>query len=389
MPVKPFDNYDGDDVQALLRNQVPEGRALDYKRDLPGTSDDDKKEFLADVSSFANTNGGDLIIGIDEEDSLPTEIVGVPVANLDECILRLEDMIRSGIQPRVRAHIRAISVGVDTAVLWVRIDASWDAPHRVIFRGWDKFYGRNSKGKYPLDTTELRNVFLRTGGAIDAVEQFRDQRVQALEANRGPVALGRRAIAAVHLLPLEAFTGRISYDVIGLPDWQLRVQPMARNGWDHRITLQGILGFSVVQTMPVSYMHVYRTGVVEFADTATMGAPEYARPSVPSQAFEQRVIKAATQGLHVQRDLGVRPPIYCFISLINVAGMTLGIRDDYSLATDRIPLTEDRILLPEAVFGDFAGATDSILRPSFDVFWNAFGHERSPNFTPDGTWRPI
>jgi len=39
---------------------------LDYKRDVPGESDQDKKEFLADISSFANATGGDLIYGVDE-----------------------------------------------------------------------------------------------------------------------------------------------------------------------------------------------------------------------------------------------------------------------------------------------------------------------------------
>jgi hypothetical protein len=37
-------------------------------------------------------------------------------------------------------------------------DRSWIAPHRV--KANDKFYGRNSKGKYPLDVSELRTAFM-------------------------------------------------------------------------------------------------------------------------------------------------------------------------------------------------------------------------------------
>jgi FkbM family methyltransferase len=40
-----------DDLLALISNGVAEGRVLEYKRDLPGNSDGDKKEFLADSNS--------------------------------------------------------------------------------------------------------------------------------------------------------------------------------------------------------------------------------------------------------------------------------------------------------------------------------------------------
>jgi len=63
-----------EDLQSLITNGVAEGRTIDYKRDLPGNSDGDKKEFLADVSSFANTGGGDLVFGMDEAGGLPTRI---------------------------------------------------------------------------------------------------------------------------------------------------------------------------------------------------------------------------------------------------------------------------------------------------------------------------
>ena len=44
---------------ALIENQVSERSNLEYKRDLPGRGDEDVKEFLADVTSLANAQGGD------------------------------------------------------------------------------------------------------------------------------------------------------------------------------------------------------------------------------------------------------------------------------------------------------------------------------------------
>ena len=42
------------DLQALIDGAVTEGR-IDYKQELPGNNDEEKKEFLADISSISQT----------------------------------------------------------------------------------------------------------------------------------------------------------------------------------------------------------------------------------------------------------------------------------------------------------------------------------------------
>ena len=42
-------------------------KTIEYKAELHIDTGDDRKEFLADVTSFANSNGGDLIYGIQED----------------------------------------------------------------------------------------------------------------------------------------------------------------------------------------------------------------------------------------------------------------------------------------------------------------------------------
>jgi hypothetical protein len=64
-----FDSVKRD--EAIERRLGILARLGDYKRDIYGNSENDKREFLADVSSFANTIGGDIVIGIDEASGLP------------------------------------------------------------------------------------------------------------------------------------------------------------------------------------------------------------------------------------------------------------------------------------------------------------------------------
>ncbi len=61
-----------------------EGKIIEYKEALPGDSDKDKREFLADVSSFANTAGGVLYLGIREDSGVPVELTGLPVGQVDD-----------------------------------------------------------------------------------------------------------------------------------------------------------------------------------------------------------------------------------------------------------------------------------------------------------------
>jgi hypothetical protein len=57
-----FDSLAESDLAELMTGQVPEGLRIDYKRDLYGGSDADKRELLKDTSAFANAFGGHLII---------------------------------------------------------------------------------------------------------------------------------------------------------------------------------------------------------------------------------------------------------------------------------------------------------------------------------------
>lgn len=66
---KKIDDITIDDIKLLIVNSVCESKSLEYKKELHIENDADKKEFLADVSSFANSTGGDIIFGIEEDDN--------------------------------------------------------------------------------------------------------------------------------------------------------------------------------------------------------------------------------------------------------------------------------------------------------------------------------
>jgi len=61
---KSLESLEESDLQALIDKEDREKKTIDYKVSLPNNTYDSKKEFLADVSSFANAAGGHLVIGM-------------------------------------------------------------------------------------------------------------------------------------------------------------------------------------------------------------------------------------------------------------------------------------------------------------------------------------
>ena len=145
-------------LRGLIADRVGEGKTLEYKREIPGGSDGGPERFLKAVSAFANTAGGDLLLGVEAVNGVAVALPGLGLDNPDGEILRLENMIREGLEPRLpRVDIRAVEVAEHRYVLVVRVARSWIAPHRV--RKNREFYARNSAGTYPLDVDELRTAF--------------------------------------------------------------------------------------------------------------------------------------------------------------------------------------------------------------------------------------
>jgi predicted HTH transcriptional regulator len=71
----PLNQLSEQHILELIAARAPETNIIEYKRDTYGNALRDDLEFLADVSSLANTSGSDLIIGIAATQGVPEELV--------------------------------------------------------------------------------------------------------------------------------------------------------------------------------------------------------------------------------------------------------------------------------------------------------------------------
>ena len=379
------------DLQDLKQNGVPEGKTIEYKREMPANTNDEKAKLLAAVSSFANTAGGDLLLGVEESKGLPTSFGGVAVADVDKEKARLEQVIASGLEPRLpRLDIHTIPVQGGKHVIVIRVPKSWTAPHRVKLNS--RFYGRNSSGRYELDVGDLRYAFTLSETVAERIRNFRTGRVAKILGGEMPGPLWDSAVIALHGVPLSSFTTAERFDVPALHDAVVKMQTLSGGG-NPRTNLDGAVLYNRMPTgRPTfasqprdgwhAYTQVFREGMVE---TASVIDRRDGRPSLPSIAYEQRLGNFLERCIRALTSLGVEPPIYVFLSLVGSAGCELGISGE--VAVGYSPLDQNVVILPEVVVEDLNSDPYAVLRPAFDMVWNAFGLERSANFDGDGNWR--
>ena len=120
----PEDLIDADLVRAFLadewvRTLLSEGTTLELKRQR------DKLNLVRTVAAFANTRGGLLLVGIDEDNPNFDTSPGVPQAEATY----VADQLRQTLDPPQPVEIRPVAIpGRDRVVLVIRVDRATDTP---------------------------------------------------------------------------------------------------------------------------------------------------------------------------------------------------------------------------------------------------------------------
>ncbi len=370
------------DLQALVDNQVPESKTIDYKESLPSNSDSDKKEFLADVSSFANAAGGYLIYGMRENSGIASEVCGLESIDADAEIRRLENIIRDGIKPRIPGvSLWAIHLPTSRDVIIIYIPISWASPHIVAFKNDSKFYSRNSAGKYQLDVSELRAAFVLSETTTERIRNFRIERLSKIVAGETPVRLNPTPKIILHIIPFGAFNPASRFSVSSLANDIGRLQPISAAGWNSRHNFDGYLSFADSLT----YLQVFRNGNIEAVNASIIETVDrrLTIPTIPSLLFEEKLLDALPRFLSIQRQLGVEPPLFIMLSLLGVSGYRMGV-DSRLDSTFGYPIDRDALILPEIIVENFECNPSDVMRPIFDALWNAAGWPRSMNYNENG-----
>lgn len=379
MLVKPIEDIKFADLEALIRNRVSESRRLEFKRDHYGRKDEDKKEFAADVSAMANAQGGDLIIGISEENGVASELTGIAATDPDALILAITESLRSSIEPPI-PEIRVVWIEKSPrhGVIIVRVPRSWSAPHRVTVAKDSRFFIRDENGKHPMSVDELRRSFLFGTEIESRLRSFRAERIKLLTVNEGPLAIaadGPRMI--VHVVPLASLTDppQIEFD-----PRRAGIGPLGGGGWSQMFSVDGPVSYSGPEERfetVRAFTTFFRNGIVE-AVGAVYAGERNGRKIIDLAGVEQDAERLLRQCAKEYEHYRIGPPLYFMVAVIGVRGFSADVDGWHGGLA--FPHRSDNVLLPELRLeaAQLAGNPVEVLRPIFDLLWNAFGQRGSP-----------
>jgi len=387
---KNFDDIELSDIQALVSQSIPEdGYTLEYKRAL---NLDEKLEFLKDLSSLANFNGGntiggDIIYGIAEEKGKGTakEITPISCDNVDALKQRINSILQDGIKPHITYKLKEINVDNNQILLFFRVRKSLDALHAV----HNECYARNSSGKYLMDATEVKNA----QKFFEKFNAFKAERINKIINGDTPVKISPKGNIVLHFIPASAFLSDKEIDMQTLANKSDKLGMLFLKDWDCKSNPNGYLLYSPENNgIRYDYTQIYGNGIIEVVDGQMLDPDPIRYPyfvkCILSPCLVESTLDFFNKALSFYQSIGIKPPIRFQMSLVNIKGYglvvseELQIRHYLSLGKNPPVATENNIILPErgerdeCVIYDFSDKPESVLMPLFNKLWQHFGYPK-------------
>jgi len=419
--------------QRILGADREEGKTIDYKKKFEfacetsgkiswkGVNRASQYEFLRDISSFANTNGGVIFYGINAPQGIPIKINGLNIPkNAFELIENhLDDLLRDHIEPPITVGYHHTSLENARQVYALIIPRSLTGPYQLVFEEGNKpihkeFWARSdAKKKYQLGVGQLRDAFRRSQALIDEVAQFKANRIKF--ASNGfaisKLPFNGNAMTLLHLIPIGAFdVERKQYDTNSVFREEKVLVPMFRTGNAGFLgsdpTIRSAFNFDGVKkccfykfptkseldasertvSYPYTCAQLFTNGIVEAIERIKLNTEKHIQNQkrIDISSYEEGLINALRNYLETLQKLRVAPRIFLFLTLCGVKGYELG----RSLSSTMLggQIDRDTLEIAASPIDTYNIKPETILKPCFDSIWNACGYPESLNYDDDGNY---
>ena len=174
------------DFQWLIDAGIAEDDRLDFKREMYGSSDEERRECLRDITAMANHRGGRIVIGIEEGPGnvavfVPGIEPGVPPNHAEDWDTWIRKLAVSSIAeriPGIQVVRRPLASGKEVVV--VELPESAAAPHMVTYKQLNQFWRRVGTEKHLMSIDEIRESVERVATNQARIDRFLERRLSAL-----------------------------------------------------------------------------------------------------------------------------------------------------------------------------------------------------------------
>lgn len=390
-------------IETLIKTDTREGKTLEFKRELSADKIGHKAKFVGEITSFANDQGGDLVVGIVDKKGTATALWPVELNDPDQTVDQWVNVIKNKTDPPLSQHLVDIKV-IDVKqgdsecidpngnnkgeVLVVRVRPSWRSPHRETYN--DRFYERSASGKSELDTGSIRRAMLQGQEVVDRARRFRDDRLGSIQVEEGPLRMvAHEPLLVLHSIPsdgfapgggidLEAATSRSKTPPVLLDSDRIHTGTYNRYTADGYLTARRDRESNQTRV----YTLTFRSGIVE-AVSSVATTLERDERNKGKQYINSQVTRSALEN-HLPRsvefliDQGTAYPIYVFFSVLNGEGCRIGKHNELIREGARHEIDRDIARLPEVVIETPRNDIDEHINTLMDAIFNASGKSAEP-----------
>ena len=373
------------DIRQLLENHTHESQTLEFKRESYGRSDEDIREMLRDISSMTNAFGGDLLLGVDEdEEGVAIALPGIDRS--DEEAARIVSSCLSNIDERIPGLVtQPVLLRNSRQVLLIRVPKSHRGPHMITFKGLNQFWVRHDRQKSRMSIHEIKEACLRNEGAMERLEHFLDQRKTKI---RKDLQNSRLIVSATPVF--------LTQEIVDIQDSVLR--ELLRNPPNQRphrwnmqfgtVPMPSLYGL-ILQVPDFGELELFRNGHLELRirNSITVDAKD-GLTYLGDRAIIEYTVSMFRLAREIYKHIQLSEPVILSLTLHNIKNANLKRRPDTNPRFDRIFAWPDLDLALDPITVDSLEHPDNAAKRLLDRVWQAFGFEQAPLFDQEGNFTP-
>ncbi len=367
-------------IQSLKENGVSEGNQIEYKRDL-NLEDKDKKEFLADISAFANAQGGDIIYGMNEKEGLIDSFSPIEILDKDKEELRILSLIRDGITPRINIETKFIEIEPKKYLIIVRIQKLFSGPAMIIYKGSQRFYSRNSAGKFLMNHQQLRDSFLQSTSIKEKFTNFRNSRIDFFlsgeEGNNTAMPF-----FLFYIYPINEY--QLDFTNLNKSFLSDSFNPVSASSASDYYNVDGFRTYESYKDFFVQ-TQLFTSGIVEefnnYLLTKNTSDTEVHLDST-LMLLEDVLIKKYDEVLRFYEMQNILSPFICNLCIINVNNTKLSVNKNWHFKL--VKSNRNILIIPEIIISSNKMNGKTVLKPLFDNLWRAHGAQKALGY--EGRW---
>lgn len=376
-------------LQDLIDNNAVENLHLEFKKYsfMDGKiSGSDKDTITKEIVAMANSEGGYIIIGIDEDGKrMASQLTHADCnfAQFDGVQLALQQYILAKVRPRLYGiKMQGIEIETGKIAIVISVPKSYSRPHAVNDGNKDIFFIRHSNGVTNMSVDDLRKQFLLSSSFKSNIRQFRQDRIGMILTNECIGNLADGAKFLLHIIPLWSLEEGNTVDIKQIRNSFIsEAMPISGGGCNYIYNVDGLCatytGYNSEKKID-SYAQYFRNGIIEAVEIRIMNFQP--KTVYNWQETEVAIYKAIVRYTSILNNFNVPKPWYIYMTILSAKGYrSTGIYYDDGL------IDRDIVQATECIWENDEDLIN-VLKPTFDSLANAFGYPQSVNYKKDGSY---